>query len=91
MRHTQRLLEIRDAQERVGKIPTCPLRSVFTLCWRVSPFSGETFMRPRFAFPIRLLYLIAMVVLSACTDERIIFRDRELFAPVQSAANGFVG
>src|SRR5688500_14119836 len=31
------------------------------------------------------------LTLSACVDEKIIFRDRELFAPVQTAAGGFVG
>lgn len=39
------------------------------------------------------LVLIATVAvaLSACTDEKIVFRDRELFSPVQTAANGYVG
>jgi predicted CXXCH cytochrome family protein len=40
-------------------------------------------------FPAALLASIAIV--AGCTDETIVFRDRELFAPVQSAANGFVG
>ena len=39
-----------------------------------------------------LLRLLAFaVIVTACTDEKIVFQDRELFAPVASAANGFVG
>ena len=38
-----------------------------------------------------LLLLLSMAVLSACADESIVYRDRDLFSPVQTAANGFVG
>ena len=43
--------------------------------------------------PSRFAILFFTVILSVvgCTDEKIVFRDRELFAPVQTAANGFVG
>ncbi len=37
--------------------------------------------------PVLLVFLLSI----GCVDEKIVFRDRELFAPVQSAANGFVG
>ena len=39
--------------------------------------------------PAKLAFVV--LVIAGCTDEKIIFRDRELFAPVQTAANGFVG
>ncbi|HEY0670780.1 MAG TPA: multiheme c-type cytochrome [Longimicrobiales bacterium] len=32
-----------------------------------------------------------IIAVAGCVDEDVVFRDRELFAPVQSAANGFVG
>jgi hypothetical protein len=38
-----------------------------------------------------LFTCIIITFLTGCTDEKIVFRDRELFAPVQTAANGFVG
>jgi hypothetical protein len=37
------------------------------------------------------LLIFAGILTSSCTDERIVFRDRDLFTPVQTAANGFVG
>lgn len=44
--------------------------------------------------PVRMGWLAAFVVataLGACTDEKIVYRDRELFGPVDDAAQGFVG
>jgi predicted CXXCH cytochrome family protein len=38
-----------------------------------------------------LAFLVIMVSLSACTDEEIVFRDRELFEDPPSAALGFLG
>ena len=35
--------------------------------------------------------VLVTAALTACTDENVVFRDRELFAPVPSAANGFIG
>lgn len=38
-----------------------------------------------------LAFLVIMVSLSACTDEEIVFRDRELFEDPPTAALGFLG
>jgi hypothetical protein len=46
---------------------------------------------PRVRLALLIANAFAALTLSACVDEKIIFRDRELFAPVQTAANGFVG
>jgi predicted CXXCH cytochrome family protein len=40
---------------------------------------------------VAALFVISLFSLAACTDESVVFRDRELFAPVQPAANGFIG
>ena len=37
------------------------------------------------------LFTLFILTAAGCTDEDVVFRDRELFAPIQSAANGFVG
>src|SRR5688500_8420944 len=46
-------------------------------------------VRMRRFSPLQLLFFL--LAFAGCTDEKIVFRDRELFAPVQSAASGFVG
>ncbi len=44
---------------------------------------------------IKGLFAICMagfaVALATCTDEKIVFKDRDLFTPVPPAANGFIG
>lgn len=38
-----------------------------------------------------LVPIFAALAINGCVDEQIIYRDRELFSPVQTAANGFIG
>ena len=35
--------------------------------------------------------LLLAAAAAACTDEGVVFRDRDLFTPVPTAANGFIG
>lgn len=38
-----------------------------------------------------LVLLLAAFAINGCVDEQIVYRDRELFSPVQTAAGGFIG
>jgi hypothetical protein len=38
-----------------------------------------------------LTFAVIAITTSGCVDEKIVFRDRELFSPVQSAAGNFIG